>query len=136
MKSSIALSALVLLPLTAATAQPAATNQASAEDCAVMQALIGPPPLLITLASDSFGLDCDWVKRLEPSPVVPVGTPDSHQSYGRPTYSPDGLQATEAYWDSYQGTNGFVGAHQHICTLKKRGPGWSFISCATGIIAN
>jgi hypothetical protein len=54
---------------------------------------------------DSFGLDCDWIKKLESSPVEPGGTPGWHYGYMHPEYSTDGLQAMEEYYQVYRGSS-------------------------------
>ena len=136
MKSPIALSALVLLPLTAATAQTPAGDRAHARDCAVMQALVaerGAGRSALGIAPDSFGLDCNWIKKLESSPVEPSATPGWHYGYMRPEYSTDGLQAMEEYYQVYR--EQFVHMTSFHCTLKKVGADWHLVHCTVGASA-
>jgi hypothetical protein len=131
MNSRIALSILAVLPLTAATAQTRAEDRAHARDCAVMRTLVaerGAGRSALGIMPDSFGLDCDWIKKLDPSPVEPVATPGWHYSYMRPEYSPDGLQATEEYYWVYM--EKFVTMNAFRCFLRKDGADWHFVGCS------
>ena len=138
MKSPIALSILAVLPLTAATAQTAVQDRGHATDCAVMQALVAERDAgrgALGILPDSFGLACDWIKKLDPSPVEPVATPGWHYGYMRPEYSPDGLQAMEEYYQVYRGEfthmNSFIAPSKRIAetgTLLAAVPGQAPIS--------
>ena len=141
MKSRIALSILAVFPLTATTAQTAAEDRASAKDCAVMQAVVIERGGVRTLglAPDSFGLDCEWVKRLG-SPVVPREAPGLRNTFKRPSYLPDGLQASLEYWEYYTpahwGTDRYPYMHSFNCTLMKDRADWHLVRCRVGASAN
>jgi hypothetical protein len=125
--------ALVSASQTAVMAADTADGPASVMDCAVIQELMTNRHEVIS--ARSFGADCDWIKR-STTPMTTDATTGWRNFYYRPDYTPDGRGATVEVVASYEGINGFFGAHQYKCSLKKEATQWHFVSCAAGWIAN
>lgn len=138
----VALAAILFSPIAASAQSPARTG---AEDCAVL-AVVGEEKMHwreqspdLPMYTKSYGVDCDFkamgIKHFDIPPLPPGPYYQGVRfAFEKPSYSPDGLQATVTYsiGENRSRTQYFFALS--YCTARKSSGVWRSTGCKPGPI--